>query len=796
MATSQDFARRAQSLDLDGDGALGAVDPRSFLDVVARRWWVVALCASLALVGAFAFLETRVDRYSAEVILRLRPDREPLQELGLKIGGDEKTPSDLASEMEVVRSEGLIHGVVTQMGLQLVLNDARKPRSGYLQDVQVTPDAKPGKYLLSRSNGRIALSDADSEQEVAAAGRDGIIRGPGFSFRVFESAELVAPVELSVLHPEQAVERVRKHLRVERVKDADLIRVRYSSPDRQLSADLVNGLAGAFQQYDMRRARETATRRREFLEQQVAQVSDSVAIAQSELEGYQVASGTLNPEAAGQSLSQEYTAEDGNLRTLRFQEGILQNLVGSLRAGGAGVESSHRLLVMGRDLVVGGEAIYNRLVELETERRKLTASRFGYTDAGPEVEVLDSQISAAKQDMAALAEQSLKLVREKIAASEARRGQLQQQLGAIPGQSTSIARSQKRLESVQAIHNELVNKYHEAQMAEAVAGTKVEVVQPASVPLRPVPSHRSSKLALALAVGLLFGLGLVFGTEFLDMKVRHAEQVKVLTGLDILGVVPPFSAEADDERPYLTHVRGQTADAEAFRSLRTMLRFTSSESSRVLAVTSASPGDGKSTVTLNLALSMAMHGSRVLLIDADTRRPTLHGYFGVPQEPGLTNLLDKAVSPGAATRAIPGAPESLERLRFLPAGSPQSNSSELLDSPAFADFIRTARERFDVVVIDTPPVLAVADASAIAELVDGYLFVASYGVTDRFALVNSIERIRNIGANVLGLVMNRVPLGRAGYYGGYYSYDSYYQKSSSKKPRGKIRVKKILSRSA
>lgn len=793
MVRVQNSSHGVPNLDLDGEDALGAVDPRSFLDVAVRRWWIVALCAGIALGAAAVLNHFHVDRYSAEVLLRLRPEREPMEELGIRIGG-EKTPSDIASEMEVVRSEGLVHGVVNQNGLRLVSSDSRTPRDRYVDDARVAPEAEAGRYLLARDGGRTVLRHAESGRQVAVAGPDGVVRGPGFSFRVPASAGLQTPVELIVEHPDRALEQVQKHLKVERVKDADLIRVRYSDPDRERAAEVANGIAAAFQQYDLRRAREAATRRREFLEGQVAQITDSVAVAQRELEVYQVRSGTLNPEAAGASLGQEFTTEENNLRTLRFQEGILQNLVSSLRAGGV-VESSHRLLVLGRDMVVGGEAIYNRLVELETERRKLTASRFGYTDSSAEVEVLDSQIAAAKQDMAALAEQSLKLTREKIAASDTRRSQLQQQLGAIPGQSTSIARAQKRLESVQAIQNGLVEKYHEAQMAEAVAGTKVEVVQPASVPLRPDPAHRSRTLALALAVGLLFGLGIVFGTEYLDMKVRHAEQVKVLTGLDILGVIPPLTVE-DDDRAYLSHVSGQTADAEAFRSLRTMLRFVGDENSHVLAVTSATPGDGKSTVALNLALSMAMHGSRVLLIDADTRRPTLHGYFGVEMKPGLTDLLEGTAAPAAAVRAIPDAPPFMGRLRFLPAGTGQSNSSELLDSPAFAEFMKSARTRFDAIVVDTPPVLAVADASAMAELVDGYLFVASYGTTDRFALVDSVERVRNIGGNILGLVMNRVPMGRAGYYGGYYSSDSYYQGGSETKPKRGAGMKKLLRRSA
>jgi capsular exopolysaccharide synthesis family protein len=209
---------------------------------------------------------------------------------------------------------------------------------------------------------------------------------------------------------------------------------------------------------------------------------------------------------------------------------------------------------------------------------------------------------------------------------------------------------------------------------------------------------------------------------------------------------------------------------EAFRTLRTNVVFSSAhQGSRSIVVTSTGPNEGKTLVSANLAISLAETSSRVLLIDGDLRRSKLHQVFELSQEPGLSNLLVGGAKASEAVRktSVPG-------LWVLPAGRIPPNPTELLGSARFLDFLNSLHDHFDWVVIDTPPVMAVADASVVAHNVTGVVFVIRAEVVSRYAALAALEQLENGRANVIGAVLNRVDLDRHAYY-----YSHYYRKEYS-----------------
>jgi capsular exopolysaccharide synthesis family protein len=206
---------------------------------------------------------------------------------------------------------------------------------------------------------------------------------------------------------------------------------------------------------------------------------------------------------------------------------------------------------------------------------------------------------------------------------------------------------------------------------------------------------------------------------------------------------------------------------EAFRGLRTNIRFALQEQPRLMAITSSAPGEGKSTIAVNLALTLAEQGARVLLIDADLRRPQVHRILGVERVPGLSDVLMGQVELEHAIVPSPVHPG----LSVLPGGAATGSPAELVGGDLFMNMVLGLRDHYDTVLVDTSPVLAVTDAALIGTVADGTLVVVRANETDQGALSRAVEQLRRVNANLVGIVLNDVPLDNVGYSS---YYDSYY----------------------
>jgi succinoglycan biosynthesis transport protein ExoP len=273
---------------------------------------------------------------------------------------------------------------------------------------------------------------------------------------------------------------------------------------------------------------------------------------------------------------------------------------------------------------------------------------------------------------------------------------------------------------------------------------------------------------------MLAAFGFVFFVEYLDSRIKTPDEISAHLGVTFVGMLPAIPPRpAGESQPLLTS--GVPPNfIEAFRVIRTNVLFSSADQgSRSLLVTSTSPGEGKSLVASNLAMSLGQIGDRVLLIDADMRKPRVHEIFDVPQEPGLSNLLvGNAKTSEALRKAGPSG------LWLLPAGRIPPNAVELLGSQRFHEFLRSLAADFEWVVIDSPPVMAVADAAVVAHSATDVLFVVGAEMTARQAAQRAIERLQQARARMLGAVLNRVDLDRHAYfYSQYYrrEYTAYYR---------------------
>ncbi len=332
---------------------------------------------------------------------------------------------------------------------------------------------------------------------------------------------------------------------------------------------------------------------------------------------------------------------------------------------------------------------------------------------------------------------------------------------------TQKTRLETSLAQYRSTYSNLVSSYQQARLAEAQTMDNIVLSEPAVVPERPIRPRTLTNTALAAIVGALLALGVAFLIEYLDDTIKTPDDIERVAGLSTLGAIARLK-DSHTPRDRIAWLRTSAPESEAYRTLRTNIQFSSVDNPvRTLLVTSSSPGEGKSTTAANLAVVMAQTGQRVILVDTDLRRPMLHKIFGIPNNTGLTTALlagqDMAIEEQLQ-------PTEVSCLQVLTSGPIPPNPSELLGSHRMAHLVEVLAADADVIIFDSPPVLAVTDAAVLGRQMDGVLLVTDAGATREQALVNAVAELQKTGANILGVALNRLDMRRNGYYYYYYYY--------------------------
>jgi capsular exopolysaccharide synthesis family protein len=330
------------------------------------------------------------------------------------------------------------------------------------------------------------------------------------------------------------------------------------------------------------------------------------------------------------------------------------------------------------------------------------------------------------------------------------------------------------------IFDSLLQRTKETGISTERKASNIRVIDKAETPRVPVSPNVPINLLLAIVGGMSLAVGLAFFFEYLDNRIKNPDELKQHLNLAFLGMVPALF-DKGIENPLINNGVPNNF-LESFRAVRTNLLFASAdEGGRSVVVTSTGPSEGKTVVSTNLSIALAQAGQRVLLIDADMRKPRVHKVFGFSQEPGLSNVLvgSAKTSEVVRTTEVPG-------LWVMPAGPHPPNPAELLGSKRFKDFLASLTQHFDWVMVDTPPVMAVTDASVVAHLATGVLFVVGAEMTSRHAAARALEQLQHARAKFIGGVLNRVDLQHNSYYYSQYykrEYTDYYAAAESQPAR-------------
>jgi capsular exopolysaccharide synthesis family protein len=329
----------------------------------------------------------------------------------------------------------------------------------------------------------------------------------------------------------------------------------------------------------------------------------------------------------------------------------------------------------------------------------------------------------------------------------------------------------REVESNREIYQMILRRAKETSLTSRLKSTNIFIVDRAEIPRAPVKQQVWTNLLLAAVITLMLGFGLALSLEHLDNTFHGPDDVKRYLGVPFLGPVSLAPKKNGDPSLDLVALQGSRSRfAESLRNVRTNLVFSLVEpDQKALAITSAGPEEGKTLIASNLAVITARTGRRVLLVDADLRKPDVHRLFGIRLEPGLSNLVAGTCRLRAATRDT-----SLNRLKVMPAGTIPPNPSELLASRMMLKLVNKLKEYFDLLIFDTPPILTVTDAAVLSGMLDGTTLVVKASETPRDAAKQAIEQINDVHARVLGIVLNQVDFTKEGYCYSYYHKNCYY----------------------
>ncbi len=411
--------------------------------------------------------------------------------------------------------------------------------------------------------------------------------------------------------------------------------------------------------------------------------------------------------------------------------------------------------------------------------------------AYPKVAQLNSQIKEIDRELQVEVNKAVDHLRGEYQAALQRETMLResfekqkQEANKLNESSIEYSLLKRDVDSNRTLYEGLLEKLKEAGVTAGLRSNNFRIINAARVPTSPSEPNIPRNLAFALVLGIISGVGLAFLLENMDNTVRTPEQAQAISGLPSLGMIP-LGSKSGNRGPsgarltltsskeaveMVTQVRPQSQMAESYRALRTSLLLSNlGAPPKVVMVTSARPQEGKTTTSINTAIVLAQKGVRVLLIDADLRRPSVHKTLGMGPRSGLSNVLTGTATLQQTVTTSPVLPN----LFILPAGSPPPNPAELLASSHMRDLLVELREQYDHIVIDTPPTLSVTDAVVLSPRADATILVIRSGQTTKQALRRSRDILMQVNAHVAGVLLNAVDLTSPDYYY-YYEYQGKY----------------------
>lgn len=718
----------------DKEEADDEIDLRELFAVLRRRKGTILLIALLVFLAAFLMTMMITPTYRASVTLQIEMDSTKVLNYDVDTTGSQSTLNSkdfYQTQYEILKSTTLAGKTIDQLNL----------RQSYTSEE--VGDVQP--FFV----------------EPIAAIKEMIFGVPEEGSTEFEA--------LAQLSDEPAEEEFLENLSITPVKNSQIVKVNFDSEDPGLAATVANALADNYIKMNLERRVDAASYAEDFLTEELVLSKSRLEESEAKLVGYAKEASIFqtNDERSQSLTAQKLTAINIALteaesdriaaqsryvqaqRSLGVSKVLDNSTVQELKKSVVRLESSYQEKLQvykpGYPLMVQLKRQINEFkLQITNETNRITAAVEGdlksdYLAAQEREQKLRSELEVQKQGLLVLRDKSI-------------------------GYNTLL----REVETNRSLYEGLLQRIKEVGVAGGVGANNVSVLDPAIVPYKKNKPNTKMNLALGGVFGVFLGMVVAFLLEFLDDRVKSTEELERILSLPLLGVTPALKGSDPATHSLITMEQPTSAMAEAFRSLRTNLLFASREGTpKVLAITSAMPAEGKSSTCLNLATAFGQSNKRVLLIDADLRKPSIHKRLKLDNSVGLSNVLT-----GQETAETAIQKSMIEGVSVITAGPLSPNPAELLSSERFQDLFDLVPDTFDMIILDCPPVMGLADALILSNRATATVVVSAFSQSRKRASHDANRRLRQAHANLIGFIFTKVKAG--GGYGYSYEYQYYY----------------------
>lgn len=769
---------------------------------IRKRLWLVIGIAVLFTTLAAIYMVRRPDVFQAHSVIQV-----DLEQANPDLVTDEKRRPSLSSDpayfntqLQLLTSEGLLRRVVKEYSLDTNKEFQKEKGDGsssalksLLKSVGLVSDGTPktdeGVQEITETNSL----DSMSSEEMAEAVR-------------------LAPF-VDILKKNMTVEPVREARGT--VKDTRLIDIYYRHNDPKLAAFVVNSIAEVFSKQNQEKRTGTSRKTNDFLEERVANLQSEIKAGEEKLVALNQQAGIVRKDEQTTididrltGLNKQLLDAEEARKTAESKYNAIKNSNDKLNAL---VEVEMQRYLTERDNDVRQAVIQTQrdIAKLRAERAKLAEE---YQASAPEIKEIDTQIETLNREINDARSDNLEDL-QKFRQSRAStilndykrqydqtqetenkvRAAFNQQYGLAQGQDQSavaIRLLQQDIDTKREFLKNLEQNQRSNDIAAVGTDNNISQIEVAIPPDRPIAPSRLTSVIAAFILSTLFGAGLALFLEYLDDSIRSTEDIEKYLGLPALAAIPSIESlqkrrlalvGGNEDAPsqnhnseLLIHTDSRSSIAEAYRQLRTSILLSSAgHAPKSLLITSSLPAEGKTTTATNTAISLAQTGAKVLLIDADMRRPRLHGVFNISNAVGLSTVLSTELSREEVLDSIQY--DQAANLHMLPSGPVPPNPAELIGSEQMAKVFKVLQEEFTHVVVDSPPIASFTDGVLIASMVDGVILVVHSGKSSRQVVRRSRQLLQDVGAKVFGVVLNKVNLRSQD---NYYYYQSYYHRSN------------------
>jgi succinoglycan biosynthesis transport protein ExoP len=754
LATQNFRAPRAQAegpAAVQQDLAVGGHDIHllDYVKMLSKRRWTAATAFLLVFVSVTVYTFTQTPIYEAKTRLLIESDEQHVVSFKQVVDEDQTKADYYQTQYNILQSRALA---------RKTLDDLKLWDSPYFS----TP--------------------AQGTKSTVARWKEGFVGFTTSWMKSSEEKEKEPAAADETAAQSHAIDKFLENLVVAPIRNSRLVDLKYRLPNSVIATNVTNALAKNYIEQNLEYKFLASQEATDWLKDRLAEQRKQVEAAEAKLQTYREQNDAIALDSRQDIVVQklaDLNAAVTRAKTERIEKEMQFRQIQSIQTDKAALDSFPAIL--------SNTYIQQLKSELGAQQRQLSELSEKLGDKHPDLVKARSSLQLTEAKLQGEIAKVVQSVRNQFLAAQAQENSMSAALGQQKGEALSMNRKgieygvlQRDAESSRQIYDSLLQRAKETGVSGELKTSNIRVVDRAERPRSPVTPRKSLNLSLAALSGMILAFGLAFFFEYIDSRIKSPDEIKMYLRLPSLGMVPALDPKSwKGTEPIITN--GVPPNfAEAFRAVRTNVLFSSAEEgARTLVITSTGPGEGKTTVAANLAVGFAQAGQRVLLIDADMRRPRVHQVFGLNQEPGLSNLMvgNAKASDSVRKTSVPG-------LWVLASGRIPPNPAELIGSQRFRDFLTSLKEHFDCIIVDTPPIMAVTDAAIAANAANGVVFVIGAEMTTRHAAQTAIEQLEKGRAHFVGAVLNRVELERnAYYYSQYYrrEYGQYYQQAVNQK---------------